>query len=176
MKKDAQNRQMKQLRDAKVALIEKTINECNELIATENMLVAELEELATNTAAVEVQLETVKSSSADCADTIALYGIFKEQNQKYIEILNDEYAAQWDAFESRCFEWNAHQLTVWMRRITMSIVVDEQDWMAECRNVEEQSSVFILNLVPNFLLYRLDIDGITQRLSRIHYGNQRNRN
>ena len=166
---------MKQLRDAKVTLIEKAINECNELIAIENTLLAELEELRTNATAVEVQLETVKSSSADCADTIALYGIFKEQNQKHIEILNNEYAAQWDAFESQCCEWNAHQLIVWFRKVSVPFTVDERDLTVEPQNVEEQSSVFIMNMVPIFC-FLFDLNGIPQKMSRIYFGNRWNRN
>ena len=127
-------------------MIKKTITQCNELIATENKLSAELQELKTETAAVRGQLNVARSSSADCADAISLYGTFKEQNQKHIETINSHYSAQWESFESRCFKWTARELVVHFRRIAASVAVDTKDSTLKSDDVEEQSLV----LFPRF--------------------------
>ena len=127
-----------------MSLIEKTVNQCNQLIDSENKLSAELKVLNKETNAVKVKLETAKSSSADCAETISLYGTFKEQNQKHIDMISNHYSAKLESFESRCFKWSTHELVVHFRRIAASVAVDEKESTSESQDAEEQSLVSIL--------------------------------
>ena len=119
-------------------MITRTVDRCNELIETENKLSSELKQLRDETAAVKGRLETAKSSSADCADTISLYETFKQQNENHIDTISSYYTAQWESFESRCFEWSAHELVVYFQKIGASVFV-------ESNAADEQSSVNILS-------------------------------
>ena len=126
-----------------VKLIKRRTDECNALIASENKLCTELKELRDATNVVEGRLQTAKSSSNDCADTIFLYETFKQQNQYHIGTISNYYNAQWQSFESRCFEWSAHELVVYFRKIAASISVDGKDSSLESNGADEQSLVCI---------------------------------
>ena len=152
-----------------MALVKRTVDQCNELIATENKLFSELKDFREGTAAMEQRLQSAKSSLAECADTMSLYGTFNEKNQNYIETISSYYNAQWESFESKCFEWSAHELVVHFRRIAASVAANGKD-----SDVDEQSSDYILSLFSlhnlfgsNRLLFFSSLRATTERIMGI---------
>lgn len=118
---------LRQKRIEKIDLLRNVLAECNQLISSENTLVAELKELRIEIAADEVQLAVAGSSEADCINTISLYESFKMENEKNIKTIVDHYCAQWDAFESRCHQWTTHELCLWLRKIAFSPALTAKD-------------------------------------------------
>lgn len=129
----------KERRIGKIASIQRATNECNKLIAIENGLLAKLKGLRRSTTAVKLQLATLRASSCGCADTISLYGAFKKQNELYINTINSHSSAQWNAFESNCFEWSAHDLVVWLRKINALSAKDDNALRLVSQDIEEES-------------------------------------
>ena len=145
---DLKNERYKKIKESRrglVSLIEKTVNQCNELIDGQNELFVELKVLNKETNAVKFELETAKSSSADCADTISLYAVFGEQNQKHIDMISNHYSAEWESFESRCFEWSAPELVVYFQKIAATAFDDGKDSLLTSDDADEYSSVRILS-------------------------------
>lgn len=101
--------------------------ECNEIIASENQMVADLETLRIETDQVEMQLAMARSSAIDCAHTMSLYGAFKQQNETNIKVIADHFSAQWDSFESVCHKWTTHEMCVWLRKIAFAPDAEDVD-------------------------------------------------
>ena len=139
--KEPQYDSMEAKRIEKVALIEKMVNECNEIITNENTLITELNELRAETASLEEQLEMKKASSNGCVDTISRYAAFGEQNQQYIDTISGHYNAQWERFESKCYNWTTHQLTMWFRKVAASVPTEMNGPDFRFNDVDEHSLV-----------------------------------
>lgn len=142
-KKQEQYENAKQARIEKVDLLKTVTMECNDLIGIENEALNESQAMESEFIAEEQKLEVIRYSISDCVKTISLYAAFKEQNQRNIGMINSHYSAQWDSFESNCYNWTTHQLIVWFRKNGISIDTESNGPNLLSDNVEEHSLVHI---------------------------------
>jgi len=111
-----QQQQYESIKGQRMALqksIKSQVQQCNDIIETENGLFRDVHLSTARKSQTEAMLQSLNSSLETCGGLVAAYNSFIKHNIKRIAKINKNFERLWDEFESEWMEWSVDDVVVW---------------------------------------------------------------
>ena len=127
------NRQRVKLQDS----IKSQVEQCNEIIQTENGVFRDVQQSTAKKGQTEAALQRMNNSLETGGGLVTSYNSFIRQTVKYIARINKTFEHLWHEFESGWMAWTVDDVAAWFKHKTGDLGKNE-DWTVIASQLRER--------------------------------------